>query len=219
MSKFFETWKSFKDDVKVEKPGKLLKEFTRQDKQELLSQGDNFTISYEIEMISKQKIDNEIDKEYRKIDISKAYDMRFNRGLSFYDIANHFRCSAQAVQQRLQKFSAILKDKPEIDEFENRKADLLSSVEFQLLHKLVDPDTIQKATLNNAAYAYTQVFSANRLTRGKSTENINVHSLSMSLDQLQSRELELRKKLSDIQPVVHDTSEQQQTTTDSIPTP
>ena len=59
MSKFFETWKSFKDDVSDEKPGEILKEFTRQDKQELVSQGDNFTISYEIEMISKDAIDDQ----------------------------------------------------------------------------------------------------------------------------------------------------------------
>ena len=59
MSKFFETWKSFKDDVSVEKPGKILKEFTRQDKQDLISQGDNFTVSYEIEMISKDAIDDQ----------------------------------------------------------------------------------------------------------------------------------------------------------------
>ena len=59
MSKFFETWKSFKDDVSAEKPGEILKEFTRQDKQDLISQGDNFTVSYEIEMISKDAIDDQ----------------------------------------------------------------------------------------------------------------------------------------------------------------
>ena len=59
MSKFFDNWKSFKDDVKIEKPGKLLKEFTRQDKQELLSGGNDFTVSYEIEMVSNDYIDSD----------------------------------------------------------------------------------------------------------------------------------------------------------------
>ena len=59
MSKFFDNWKSFKDDVKIEKPSKLLKEFTRDDKFDLLSRGGDFTVSYEIEMVSKDYIDSE----------------------------------------------------------------------------------------------------------------------------------------------------------------
>ena len=41
---------------------------------------------------------------------------------------------------------------------------------------LTDPETLKKASLNNRAYAFTQVHQARRLEEGKSTENVNVLS-------------------------------------------
>ena len=83
MSKFFDNWKSFKDGIKIEKPSKLLKEFTKKDKQELLSGGNDFTVSYEIEMISKDFIDGNGDI----IDPTGARDIA---GMSSFDQVEFF---------------------------------------------------------------------------------------------------------------------------------
>lgn len=150
-----------------------------------------------------------------KIDTAKAFEMRYVRGLKIEEIAKYFGCSSSAVTQKLGRFKGILCEKDEIDTYEEKKSQLLSSVELKLLMKLACPGAIKKATLNNAAYAFTQIHTANRLTKGQSTENVNNLQLTMTLDQLDSRERELRKKLLDIQAVVPQDSQEQQTTTNS----
>ena len=55
-----------------------------------------------------------------------------------------------------------------------QKAHILNAVELRLLRSLADTDCIEKATLNNRAYAYRQVADQGRLERGLATDNIGV---------------------------------------------
>jgi hypothetical protein len=52
MTDFLEKWKGYKDKA-------LLQEFNRLDKEDIIENGDNFSISYELEMISEDRIDPE----------------------------------------------------------------------------------------------------------------------------------------------------------------
>ena len=52
--------------------------------------------------------------------------------------------------------------------------ELLSAAEFELLRKLVDAGKIEKASLNNMAYAFSQIHTARRLEDGKTTSNVGV---------------------------------------------
>jgi predicted DNA-binding protein YlxM (UPF0122 family) len=132
-----------------------------------------------------------LPKIERKIDIEEALKLRIKHSLSFEEIGKRFDCSAQAVQQRLSKFLAILKDPDELEAYEQNKSSILSSIEIELLQKMLDPETLQKASLNNAAYTFQQVFNANRLTKGESTENISIAQLDLSLEHLRKRKAEL----------------------------
>ena len=51
---------------------------------------------------------------------------------------------------------------------------------MQLMASLLDPERLAKASLNNVAYAFTQIHQAGRLEQGKTTENIGVLSRYIS---------------------------------------
>lgn len=140
-------------------------------------------------------IDQPIAVQRNKIDIAKALKLRIQNKLSFGEIADQLGCTKQGVQQALSRFNSLIADPDEVEAFEEQKPQILSSLEFKLLQKFVDEDTLQKASLNNAAYAYSQIFNANRLTRGQSTENINIAKLDIDLEQLRKRKSELLKQL------------------------
>ena len=111
-----------------------------------------------------------------KIDPIEAYKLRYQNGLTFCQIGKHFGVKASSVVQRLQRLSALMHSKEQAFEYEAVKPQLLSSVEQQLLASLASPDKIEKATLNNVAYAFTQIHMAKRLEENKSTANVGILS-------------------------------------------
>lgn len=79
----------------------------------------------------------------------------------------------------------------------NIKRKLLSSAELKILEKLMDDETIKAATLNNAAYAFQNLFNANRLVSGKSTANIDIHHTQEEIASLEAEYAELKGMLGD----------------------
>lgn len=110
-----------------------------------------------------------------KVDIAAALKMRRMQGMTYEQIAKSLGCTRQAVQQRLATIEKLLGDKEEIKEYQNSKSEILTAVEMQLINKMLDKQTLKNASLNNTAYAFQQVFNANRLENGKSTVNASVH--------------------------------------------
>lgn len=113
--------------------------------------------------------------EKRVVDVAEALKMRLVNKLSYRDIASRYGVSKQAVMRALERFLKILpKDISELTAFQDTKSQLLTAAELKLLSKIVDDKTLKGASLNNAAYAFQQVFNANRLEGGKSTENASI---------------------------------------------
>ncbi|MCF6155694.1 MAG: hypothetical protein E3K36_10660 [Candidatus Brocadia sp.] len=136
-----------------------------------------------------------LPKIERKIDVEEALKLRIKHRLSFEEIGKRFDCSAQAVQQRLSKFLAILKDPDVLRAYEENKSAILSSIEMEMLQKMLDPETLQKASLNNTAYTFQQVFNANRLTKGQATEIHDQFTFQASLEEIRKRKEELLKEI------------------------
>lgn len=88
-------------------------------------------------------------------------------------IARCIDMNERTVQHRLKKFDKLFKELKNVKDYENVRADLLSATELKMLKSLMSEDKIAKASLNNVAYAFQQVFNANRLTRGQSTANVD----------------------------------------------
>ncbi len=130
-----------------------------------------------------------------KVNIAEALKLRLVNKLSYQTIADRYGVSKPAVFQALKRFLNILAEPDELEAYKNYKVDLLSSVELKLLERLVNDDVMEKASLNNIAYAFQNLFNANRLEAGKSTGNINIAEVNASIDDLQRQAKELRKTL------------------------
>lgn len=139
-------------------------------------------------------------KRYNFIDVGKALSLRINDGLSYDRIAAILskeqgrKVSKQGVWERLKPFERLIEDPQAIKAYESKKEDLLSAVEAKLLVEMLDPAKLKSATLNNVAYAFQQIFNANRLQRDKSTSNLSVRSV---VEDIRKRREELRQKHGD----------------------
>lgn len=132
---------------------------------------------------------------FKKIDLGEALKLRLVNKLTFDEIAKRFNCHKSAVHAALSRFTKILKEPGELEAYSKYKADLLNSAELTLLEKVMDTETIEKASLNNAAYAFTALHNAGRLERGKSTQNVDIRQLTMTLEELQAEQKRLEKEL------------------------
>ncbi len=105
----------------------------------------------------------------RKIDVARAIQLRLKNNLTFQDIADKFGVSRQAVHKKIKGFIKLIADPTATKAYSNHKIDLLTSMERVMLLKMVDTDKLKEASLNNIAYAFTQIHNANRLEKGEAT--------------------------------------------------
>ena len=139
-----------------------------------------------------------IAKKSLKVDVAKALQLRHTNGLTDAQIAVQFDCSRQAVQQALKRFNKILLPASELQAYQDKKAGILESVEATLVCDLVDKERRQKASLNNTAYALSQVANMTRLEKGLTTSNIAYVDMTSSLEEIQQRRKQLEEALNDL---------------------
>jgi hypothetical protein len=134
------------------------------------------------------QIDQTIEKVNR-IDIKKAFVMRFINGVGEPDIAARFGVSKQAVNQALKPFAKLIPNHQASQTFRENKALILDSVEHDLVSLLLDRDKRKKATLGNVAYALDKINNINRLERGLATSIVD-HTDLTSAEREEMRRLE-----------------------------
>lgn len=137
-------------------------------------------------------------RKNHKVDVATALKMRLVKKMSYQEIADKFGCNKSTVHIALKRFEAIIREPAEIEAYRQSKADLLESAELQILEKLVDGETIQKASLNNAAYAFTALHNAGRLERGKSTANVDIRHTQEEIEVLDAEYKELQAQLNPV---------------------
>jgi predicted DNA-binding protein YlxM (UPF0122 family) len=108
------------------------------------------------------------------IDIAKAWKLRVVNKLSFSEIANTLNCSKSTVHAALERLNKLLPDPEVVEAYESVEPYLLTAAKAELLASLMDAESIEKASLNNRAFAFSQVANHERLTKGLSTNNVSV---------------------------------------------
>ena len=137
-------------------------------------------------------------KKGAKVDVAKALQLRHSNGLTDTQIAKHFDCTKQAVHKALKRFNNILLPATELQAYQEKKAGILESVEATLVCDLIDPERRQKASLNNTAYALSQVANMTRLEKGLSTSNVAYVDMASSLEEIQQQRKQLEEALDDL---------------------
>lgn len=131
----------------------------------------------------------------RKIDITEAVKLRFVHLHSYRSIGDHFGVTGTAVREAIKDLIDNI-DKPELTAaYKASKVDIFNSAERVLLEHLMDPTKLAKASTNNIAYALQSVYNMNRLESGKSTSNVDVHTLTEDVEKRGARIAELKAEL------------------------
>ncbi|KKN04251.1 hypothetical protein LCGC14_1099420 [marine sediment metagenome] len=112
-------------------------------------------------------IDKPVDTEPLAFNIPHAIKLRLKNNYTYQEIADHYKITKQAVHRRLRRFTAILDRQDSIESINKVRSNIFTAIEFKLLEKMIDPKTIKEASLNNAAYAFDKIYTANRLEKGK----------------------------------------------------
>lgn len=107
-----------------------------------------------------------------KIDVAKALKLRM-QGLSYSEIACQFDCAPQSVQKALAKFTRLLENPEAVNAYRDNEADLLDAMRMKIVGHMAEEPTLKKASLNNSAFAFSQLLNGSRLLRGQSTANIH----------------------------------------------
>ena len=129
-----------------------------------------------------------------KINIAEALKLRLVNNLSYQEIADRYGVCKSAVYQALKRFLSILVEPNELEGYKQNKIALLSSAELRLLERLVNDEVIEKASLNNIAYAFQQIFNSGRLEKGEATQITDTFALTADLEKVQARIRELEAK-------------------------
>lgn len=135
-----------------------------------------------------QQLDNSGDIE-KKIDMSDVLKLRLVNKVTLSEIAAKYNVSPQAISQRINKFMDKISDPEMIQAYKDNRADILSSVEEKIIEYMLTPSVLEKATFNNLAYGYQQVFNARRLEENKSTANLQgIYAIVQRLDKDERKE-------------------------------
>ena len=138
------------------------------------------------------------------------------RGYSYTDIAAKFKVTTSAISYRLQAYTHLV-DVDGIAAMKKARVDLLTATETRLLIAMNDPVKIEKASLNNLAYAYSQMHNARRIEQGLATSIVDTTINNMALTDLITRRDILMAQLKSIAAPSSPDTEQPRRTIDVTP--
>ena len=134
-------------------------------------------------------------EKFNRVDVGKALKLRLVNKLPYRAIGDQLHCSHEAVRKALKPFLKLIDNPLAIEGYQANKAALLTAAEMRLLKSIMDEDAIDKASLNNRAYAFDKISNQGHLARGEATANINYHVLSQSINECDAEIDRLEREL------------------------
>jgi predicted DNA-binding protein YlxM (UPF0122 family) len=119
---------------------------------------------------SKKFIELTRKKEVDFKDLIESYLL----GLSYKQISKKYNISPQSVKKRLEPIIKLLNkyNKEHINFYQNNKADLIESIQLQIIAEMADDKKIKNAPLRDLANAFEKLNQTVRLEKNLSTANI-----------------------------------------------
>ena len=115
------------------------------------------------------------NKPSNRIDLAEALRLRLQRGLTYQEIADRLGCAKSTGYTSINNVLKLVDDPQANQAFAQNQVNILQGTERVLIGNLLDPEKLKKASVNNLAYAFTQVHNARRLEAGMSTEQVDIH--------------------------------------------
>ncbi|MCB2191377.1 MAG: helix-turn-helix domain-containing protein [Deltaproteobacteria bacterium] len=118
---------------------------------------------------------NGLNKPPNRIDLAEALRLRLQRGLTYQEIADRLGCAKSTVYTSINNVLKLVDDPQANRAFSENQVNILQGTERVLIGELLDHEKLKRASVNNLAYAFTQIHNARRLEAGMSTEQVDVH--------------------------------------------
>ena len=153
---------------------------------------------------NQQDLDKPLDNPDDNFDLPKALRLYYKNGNSLSEIAEVLNTPRSTVHYRLQAVLKMLPPRQEIAAYRDNKSSILDAAEYKLVCRMLDDEAIKGASVNNAAYAFQQVATQNRLEKGLATQIVDTIAIVGTIDDLRKREDEILKavKVREVQDVV-----------------
>jgi len=113
-------------------------------------------------------------------DLAKALHYRIDKGYALPHIAQIMGITWSTFYRSIKPFLSLMEEPERSKAFVKYKPVLMSHIQSLLVEQMTSPDKLSKASLNNLAYAFSQLDNSYRLETGKPTSNINVNNLTPS---------------------------------------
>ena len=142
---------------------------------------------------SNNKIDKRT-KNGKKLDIAQVIKLRDIQELSFPKIGKVLGYDQGYIYRMYKAFKGMVKDEDISNTFNHNRVNILNSMELDLLQNMSKEDKLQKASLNNVAYAFNQIHNARRLEEGKGTAGGVTVNIEIAYQEATDRSRNLRLK-------------------------
>ena len=108
------------------------------------------------------------------------------KGLNHSQIAKVANCHPETVSRCIRKFKAFFDEVEEAEGYQEVRQKILNATEFKLLRSVTEDSAIEKAPLNQRAYALKEVHNMRRLNEGLSTSNTSLQVTKSELMPIKS---------------------------------
>jgi len=135
---------------------------------------------------TKAALHQELHQEQRRpYDTKNCLELKL-QGWTYLEIGKYYGVTKEAIFQRLKAFRDLI-DQDGLAAVDRNRVELLKAAEWKMLTQAVKKDKLEKASVNNLAYAFTQLHQARRLEAGQSTGNLSLHSIIERIEREERR--------------------------------
>ena len=131
--------------------------------------------------------------QHNRVDVSQALDLKYNHFLSYDAVAKIQGVTKQAIHNRIKH----LLPNNDTQYYQDHRANILSHIQLKLLSQ-VDSPRLKKVNIRDAVISAGILYDKERLERGQSTTNADMKILSVTLQELEAQERELKRSLGDL---------------------
>lgn len=97
------------------------------------------------------------------------------------EIARAIDCPDSTTRRLLERYGSWLQELENVQEYTDTRHQLLSAGELKLFKSMMEQEKLDKASVNNLAYAMRQLYDMGRLEKGLSTANVATQTVTVSL--------------------------------------
>lgn len=129
------------------------------------------------------EMDNEqVDPEVDRIDLSKAINLRYFKGLDCTQIGKQFGVTKQAVHKALKRFDTLILKHGVEQAFNKYEHNILTTAKLKLLEQIVDPERLSNTSVKDASLSYEKLDKSLNLKEGKATSNVQHLNITPELE-------------------------------------